>query len=358
MSEPSGEKTEEPTDKKIRDARKKGQVAKSQDVSSTGLLIIMFTYIAITKGFYVEHIGNLILMPTYFYSVPFEEALPQVLTGCIIELIILVVPMLVLIAASGVFINFLQIGPLLSFEPLKPDFNKLNPVKGAKKIFSKKSLIEILKSIIKIAFLGYLIYRVIKGVIDSLLKVPFAEVGAVLSILNPIMKTFAINVCVAYAIIAVLDFFFQKSQHTKELRMTKDEVKREYKEMEGDPLIKGERKQLHQELAMSDTVQSTKSASALVTNPEHFAVAIFYNEDVVKLPVITAKGKDHIAQMMIKVAREAGIPILRNVNLARALYAQVDEYNYVPSDLIDPVAAVLKWAAEVYHGKSPEPPAI
>jgi len=144
--------------------------------------------------------------------------------------------------------------------------------------------------------------------------------------------------------------FFQRSQHIKDLKMTKDEVKREFKEMEGDPMIKGERKQLHQELVMSDTVESTKKASVLVTNPEHYAVAVFYNEEAVKVPIVTAKGKDHIARMMIKVAQENNIPIMRDVNLARSLYADCEAYSYVPTDLIEPVAAVLKWAADLYGG--------
>lgn len=351
MSESSGEKTEQPTDKKIRDARNKGQVAKSADVSSTWLLIIVFSFLAIIKNYYLEHFCQLMALPSLYYHLPFHDALKNTIGGCVYELMLMSFPILALVAVNAIFINMVQIGPLLTFEPLKPDIKKLNPVEAAKKMFSKKNLIELLKSIIKMAILGYLIYKVIQSVIDPLIKIPFAGLGAIIDLMIPILKTFAINICVAYTIIAVADLFFQRSQHTKELMMTKDEVKREFKEMEGDPLIKGERKQLHQELAMSDTVQSTKKASALVTNPTHIAVAIFYNEEAVKLPVVTAKGSDHVAQMMIKVAQENNIPIMRDVNLARALY-DVKEYNYVPSDLIEPVAKVLKWAAELYNGRA------
>lgn len=349
MSESSGEKTEEPTEKKIRDARKKGQVAKSADVSSTWLLICAFTFLSIGKNFYVEHLKQMIILPTHFYDAPFEDALPQVLMGEFIELIYLSFPLLGLILVMGIFINVVQIGPLLTFEPMKPDIKKLNPIQGAKKIFSKKGIFEVIKSILKMSFLGYLIYLVIKGVIDPLLKIPFAGIGAIFDVLTPIFKNFAINICVAYVIVAVIDLFFQRKQHTKDLRMTKDEVKREFKEMEGDPLIKGERRQLHQEMAMNDTVQSTKQASALVTNPEHYAVAVFYEDGVVKLPVVTAKGKDHIAKMMIKVAEEENIPIMRDVNLARSLYAEAPVYNYIPTDLIEPVGVVLRWVKELRH---------
>lgn len=346
----SGEKTEPPTDKKIRDARKKGQVAKSQDVSITWLLIVIFFFLGVTKKFYIEKMTEMLLLPTQFYDVPFEEALPQVVTGIVINLLLMSIPMLALVAIMGLFINFIQVGPLLTFEPLKPDFNKLNPIEGAKKIFNKKSFVEFLKNIVKTVFLGYLVYRVIKEVIAPLLLLPFAGITGIFEILGPILKMFAINVCVAYIIIAVLDLFYQRSKHIDDLKMTKDEVKREYKEMEGDPLIKGERKQLHQELAMNDTVQSTKKASALITNPTHYAVAIFYNKEFSELPVVIAKGKDHVALMMIKAAQEENIPIMRDVYLARNLFNEVETFNYVPSDYLEAVAGVLKWAYELRQG--------
>lgn len=345
--EPTGEKTEEPTEKKIRDAREKGQVAKSTDVSSTWLLIINFSYFAIFKNFYVQHAKNILVLPSYFYEEAFGDALATVLVAVILEFIILTIPLLVLVAINAIFINMVQIGPLLTFEPLKPDIKKINPVDGFKKIFSKKNLVEFIKSILKMAFLGYLLYRVIRNAITPLLLSPFAGINGVLAVIGPIFKTFTINVCVAYVIIAVADLFMQRVFHTKELRMTKDEVKREFKEMEGDPLIKGERKQLHQEMVMNDTVQSTKKSSVLVTNPTHFAIAIFYEKDVLKLPVIIAKGQDHVARIMIEIARESDIPIMQDPSLAQALHAQVEVWNYIPKHLIDPVAKVLRWVHEL-----------
>lgn len=350
----ASEKTEEPTDKKVKDARKKGQVAKSNDVNTAWLLVVTFGFFGFTKGFYYEKIAEMVILPTYYYDAPFDVALTEVLKGITINFLLLVVPLLALVAVMGVFINFVQIGPLLTFEPLKPDFKKLNPIDGAKKIFSKKNLIEFLKSILKTLFLGYLIYRVVKEVINPLLLVPFAGISGVVAILNPILKMFAINICLAYIVVAVADIFFQRAQHTKELRMTKDEVKREFKEMEGDPHIKGERRHLHQELVMSDTVQSTKKASVLVTNPTHYAVAIFYDDDVAKLPIVLAKGKDYLAHLMIRVAQEENIPIMRDVNLAQALYRDAEVYNYIPSNLIESVAVVLKWARDLYHGERPK----
>lgn len=350
MAEQSGEKTEEPTDKKIRDARKKGQVAKSMDVSSTALLMVLMAYFAIGKGFYTEQLMEMLLLPTYFYTAPFGDAVLQVGAGVVHKFLLLIIPLLGLTTFTALLVNFIQIGPLLTFEPLKPDIKKINPFEGVKKIFNKKSVIEFIKSIIKTTFLGYLLYLVIKDIIGPLMIVPFAGLDAIFSILGPILKIFILNVLVAYIIIAVADLFFQKKQHTKDLRMTKEEVKREYKEMEGDPLIKSERKQMYQDMVMNDTVQATKKANVLVTNPTHYAVAIYYNDKLTPVPAVIAKGQDHIAKMMIKVAQENNIPIMRDVNLAQSLYHTVQTFHYVPSDLLEPIAAVLKWAKEIREG--------
>jgi type III secretion protein U len=157
------------------------------------------------------------------------------------------------------------------------------------------------------------------------------------------MKTLAINVCLAYIAIAGFDYFFQKYQHIKQLKMSKDEVKREYKESEGDPQIKGKRKQLHQELMANSNVQRTRKATVVVTNPTHLAIAIYYEEKDNVLPIVIAKGEDHVAKRMIAAAREEGIPVMQNIPLARAIYADVPVDRYIPSDLIEPMAEVLRW---------------
>ncbi len=239
--------------------------------------------------------------------------------------------------------NVAQIGPLLIFEPLKPDLSKLSPAQGIKKIFSLKNLIEFVKSVLKVVFLAVLLYQVIKGAIDPLLKLPYAGLSGILELLAPIMKTFAINVCLAYAVVAAVDYFFQKRQHLKGLRMSKDEVKREFKEMEGNPEIKGKRKQLHREMVMHDTVQKTRKSTVLVTNPTHYAIAIVYDEEKTKLPVVVAKGEGLLAKRMIEVAQEENIPVMRNVPLAHALFEQVEMDQYIPTDLLEPVAEVLRW---------------
>ncbi len=340
------EKTEQPTPKKIRDARKKGQVANSKDVTSTALLIVIFTYFGLRREYLLDTLMELIVAPTIFFTTPFEEAWVEVCCVGLMAGIKVVLPLTLLVFCTGVMANVLQFGLLLSAESIKPDINKLNPVSKVKQIFSMKNLIEFLKSAAKILFLGTLLYFVIRNTLDPLLKIPFTRVKDFITILPGILKTFAMNVGFAYVVVAFLDFIFQRHNHTKQLMMTKDEVKREYKESEGDPTIKGKRKQFHRELLQGSPAQKTKRASALVVNPTHYAIALYYNEIITPLPIVLAKGIDFQAQVMKKVAREFNIPIMENVPLAHALYDLADEGRYIPRELIEPVAQVIRWVQE------------
>jgi type III secretion protein U len=338
------EKTEQPTPKKLRDARKKGQVAKSKEVSSAAGLIGLFALIWLAWDFILDNLKELVLLPTAFYGVPFRDALPAVMDGVVTKFLVISVPVVIAAFVLGILSNFFQIGALFAFEAVKPDLKKIDPTQGIKKIFSMNNLFELLKSTIKILFLAFLLWMVIKESVDSLLKLPYYGVSGIAIVLPAMLKKVAIFTSFAFIVVAVLDFFFQKYQHIKKLKMSKDEVKREYKEMEGDPIIKGKRKQLHRELAMQDTVQKARKASVIVTR---LAVALFYDKDKTKLPVVLAKGEDLLAKRIIEVAHEEGIPIMQNVPLARDLYdhGQIDQY--IPSELIKPVAEVLRWVQQL-----------
>jgi len=340
------EKTEQPTAKKLRDARKKGQVANSKDVTSTALLIVIFTYFGLRREYVLKTLMDLLVVPTNFFNEPFLAACNHMGLACLEVGVKVILPVVLLVFFTGIMANVLQFGLLLSFESIKPNFSKLNPISKLKNIFSLKNLIEFLKSAAKILFLGTLLYFVIRNTLDPLLKVPFTSLRDFINILPSIMKTFALNVGFAYVVVAFLDFIFQRYNHTKQLMMTKDEVKREFKESEGDPTIKGKRKQFHRELLQGSPAQKTKRASALIVNPTHYAIAVYYNEIITPLPIVLAKGIDYQAQLMKKVAREFNIPIMENVPLAHALYDLADEGRYIPRELIEPVAKVIRWVRE------------
>ena len=342
----SGEKTEQPTPKKLRDAAKKGQVAKSQDVISAAMTISMFVAVSIMWIASVDDIKEMILLPPHFYNAPFEDAVQQLSTAIFLKIAKITLPVLMMVILVAIASNMGQIGFMLTMEPIQPDLKKLNPMDRIKHIFSMKNLFELLKSSIKIFVIGYVVYSIVRNNIDPLTRLPHGGAPAVLNSLYPLLSSLAIKITFCYIAIAGFDFFFQKFQHTKQLKMSKDEIKREYKESEGDPQIKGKRKQLHQEMVMSDSGERTRKASVVVTNPTHLAIAIYYKEDENLLPRVLAKGEDHVARRMVEVAREEGIPVMQHIPLARAIYEGVDVDRFIPPDLIEPMAEVLRWVKE------------
>lgn len=341
------EKTEQPTSKKFRDARNKGQVAKSKEIPTAAIIVGLYAFIWIFWDFYLDGFKELMLLPAACYDMPFKEALTFALHGALTKFITLSAPIVGLAMVLGLVANYAQIGVLFSFESIKPDMNKINPTEGLKKIFSMNNLIELIKSVVKILFLGYLIYKVIRGAIDPLTRIPLGGIDQLLTLLGAITKKIAIFSSGAFILVAVADHFLQKFQHTKKLKMTKDEVKKEHKEMEGDPIIKGKRKQLHRELAMNNAVEKSRKASVIVTNPTRLAIALFYDKEDGQLPVILAKGENLLAKRIVEVAREEGIPIMQNIPLARNLFEHGQVEHYIPSDLIEPVAEVLRWVRQM-----------
>jgi type III secretion protein U len=340
------EKNEPPTPKKLRDARKKGQVAKSQDVSTAALTIASFVTISIMWPTMVEEAKELILLPAQYYDRPFEQGAMELMLAIGRKVLLMSMPILMVVMFVGLAAGFGQVGFMLTFEPIKPELKKLDPMDKAKQIFSMKSIVELLKSTIKVGIIGLIIYQVTKASLDPLTRLPYGGKHTVLLALQPMIKALTSNVVLAYIVIAAADYFFQKYQHVKQLKMSKDEVKREYKESEGNPEIKGKRKQLAQEAANSDTMGRTRKASVVVTNPTHLAIAIYYDENDNKMPRVLAKGEDHIARRMVEVAKEEGIPVMQHIPLARALYENVDIDRFVPADLIEPMAEVLRWVKE------------
>ncbi|MEM9280430.1 MAG: type III secretion system export apparatus subunit SctU [Verrucomicrobiota bacterium] len=348
------EKTEPPTPKKLRDARNKGQVAMSKDVVSTASLVLLCAFLGVMWDSHVSRLMAMVAMPSEFIGSDFDVTLGAVLDRIVRDLVEISLPVLAIVIAGTIASSYAQIGALFTFETMKPELKKVNPVEGAKKLFSMKNLFELVKSTLKVGIIGGLIYFVIETSIEPLLKIPYSGIGGIMMVLPAVVFRLVLFTLVAYAALAAADFSFQKFQHTKELKMSKDEVKREYKESEGDPEIKGKRKQLHREILEDSTVQNTKKATVLVTNPTHRAVALFYEEGETSLPIVAAKGADQVAVRMIAVAEDAGIPVMRNVPLARALFDTSALHGYIDRDLIEPVAEVLRWVRDLGSFESGE----
>lgn len=355
MAESSGEKTEMPTPKKLRDARQKGQVCSSKDIVSTAILIVLFVVLGWMGGALVDDSAMLLsYIGGRLSGDPFaatRQAMGMTaLVICKHSFIFVLVA-----AAIGIAANAAQIGFLFTFEPIMPKLEKLSPVEGAKKIFSMKNLFEFFKNVVKVSFLGYLVYKIIKASVPELLTMCYGTIDDVFPSLRLMLKRLAVYTAFGYIVIAVVDRVFQGRNFTKQMMMTKDEVKREYKEMEGSQEVKQAQRQFRDELLNGpDPVKAAKKASVVVTNPTHLAVGIRYKADEAPLPRIVALGADRVAKIIRETALEEGIPVMEDVPLARALYAKGRIEDFVPEDFLEPVAEVLKWAKRLEDARREE----
>ncbi len=355
MAEESGEKTEMPTPKKLRDAREKGQVCTSKDIVSTALLIVMFCMTALFSllmvndftqlmGFVGERLGD---VPVASIR---EGSKMAAIFICKYTFIFVTIAAIVGIAA-----NVSQVGFLFTLEPLKPNMAKLNPVEGAKKIFSMKNLFEFLKNVMKVVFLSYLIYKIIMASVPELLEICYGTIDDIFPCLKLMLKRLAYYTAFGYIVIAVVDRLFQGRNFTKEMMMTKDEVKREYKEMEGSQEVKQAQRQFRDELLNGpDPAPAARRATVVVTNPTHLAIGIRYDATEAPLPRIIVAGAGRNAKIIRETALEEGIPIMENVPLAHALWNDGHIEEFIPDELIEPVAEVLKWVKKLNDAKKEE----
>ena len=339
-----GEKTEMPTPKKLRDARQKGQVCTSKDVVSTALLVVLLAILGAMGTMLIDDMSDLLKFiglrvgENDMLAVREASAL-AVFYICKHSFIFVVVA-----AVIGVIANLVQVGFLFTFEPLKPDLKKLNPAEGAKKIFCMKNLFEFGKNVLKVCFLSYLIYKLVLETVPALLPMCYGTIDDVMPVLKVVLKQLAIYTAFGYIVIAIVDRLFQQKNYIKQMMMTKDEVKREYKEMEGSQEVKQAQRQFRDEILNGpDPREATKQASVVVTNPTHLAVGIRYEAKEAPLPRVVVTGADLRAKIIRETAVREGIPIMENIQLARSLYAKVQVDEFIPVELATPVAEVLKW---------------
>lgn len=351
-----GEKTEEPTAKKLEDARKKGQVAKSKELPSAIMLLGLFLTLKVYIGKLGE--GFMGVFELFFNKIPdyagqnvnqiTNVSCASIMSNVLIQVLLWSSPFFLLSVVLALVTNVMQVKWKITGEPLKPKFNKLNPISGFKKIFSTRSLFELVKSIAKVGFLAYVAYSTLKdkaGVIKLFYEIPL---NSALSLIGDIIIDVGIKMSVLYLIVGLADFAYEKYKFKDEMKMTKQEVKDEYKNSEGDPQIKGKIRQRMREASRRRMMQAVPEADVVITNPTHFAVAIKYDADTQKAPVVIAKGADYLAQRIKETARENKIEIVENKPLARMLYNNVDIDQEIPPELYQAVAEVL---AFVYNLK-------
>lgn len=339
------EKTEKATPKKLRDARKKGQLAKSQDLPSAFTFIASICILVAMSGYLFKQLGE--FLTSTFKMVPqgnLEVAISALFTQSFIVIFVCSIPILGAVAAIGCLINFLSVGPVFAPEVFKFDPKKFDPIQNLKALFKMKTLFELIKSCLKISIASYLIYGVMYNSIPVLIKTVSMPMSAALLVFNTFLMEVVMKVGLFFIIVAVIDFIYQKRNFAKEMMMEKFEVKQEYKNTEGDPHIKGERKRVAQEIAYSDgPAGGVKSAKAVVTNPTHLAIAIGYEKDLDMAPYIVAMGKDMLAERMIRLAEQYNVPVVRNIKLAHKLWDDGDLYEYVPEETYEAIAEILRW---------------
>jgi len=346
---PGGEKTEEPTSKKKEDTRKEGKVAKSKEMSSGVQLISLF----IILKFWVGHMGNNFMelfdelyekipaYTTYWGGRVVASDYKILFDGVLVELLIQLLPFFLVGVVISILVNMLQFKFQITTKPLQPKFNKLNPVSGMKKLFSKEKIMELLKSIAKIILIMAIVYSTIKNDWVYLVKFYQMPLNQALELIGNIVINMGLRISLVFMIIAFVDLFYERWKFKEDIKMTKQEVKDEYKNAEGDPQIKGKIRQKMREASQRRMMQDVPKADVVITNPTHFAVAIRYDANEGSAPKVLAKGADFVAQKIKEIARENNVEIVENKPLARMLYANVDVGQEVPPELYQSVAEVL-----------------
>ena len=344
-----GEKTEPATAKKLQDARKEGQVAKSKELSAAVELIALFLVLKI----FVSYIGeNLIsVFPVIYHKMPdiinnsagglSVFTVTTVVNNVMLVILKILAPVFAIGVTCCVLINILQVGWKVTGKPMQPKFSKINPMSGFKRIFSKESLFELVKSIAKIALIAYVAYTSVKDHQNDLFLLYDIPLMQVIILIGSIVIDAGLKISIVYLVVGIVDWLYQKHKFKEDMKMTKQEVKDEYKNTEGNPEIKGRQRSKMREASQRRMMQNLPTADVDITNPTHLSVAIKYDADKNSAPIVIAKGEDFLAMKIREIARENNIEIVENKPLARMLYANVDIGAEVPPELYQAVAEVL-----------------
>lgn len=346
------EKTEKASSKKLSDAKKKGEVPKSSDVNSAISLLVAFSLMMVFGPVIVEDVKGLLIFffengsnSGLVYSI--SDLIKAFSSSFLRVLIFIFVPMML----SGIVTNVSQTGFLLTGESLKPKFDKLNPINGFKEMFSQRRLFDLFKNLAKLTVVVIVSVSFVSSQQESLMELPYIDLYEGISVFGAIIQGLILRVVMLMLLIAAVDYGFQRYDFMKRQKMTKQEVKEEYKQSEGDPFIKSMRRQRQRQLAMSRMMASVPEATVIVTNPTHFAVAIKYDIKSNALPKVVAKGLDLKAQKIKEIAKENKVPVIENKPLARTLYKMVEVDQDIPAVLYQAVADLLSIVYKMQNGK-------
>ncbi|KIL39261.1 flagellar biosynthesis protein FlhB [Gordoniibacillus kamchatkensis] len=345
----AGEKTEKATPKKRGEARNKGQVPKSQEI--IGAFVLLFTFLILGVYGLTFHSRLQAMMGTLL-----EHDLTMAVTSENVRALFLRLSVQGLWLLTPIFLvtiviafagNYFQVGFLFILEPLKPKFSKLNPIEGAKRMFTIRTLVDFLKSVIKMAIIGSVIYMTLWGERAHLMELSRAPLQSSFAYVASLVFSLGVKIGVTLVILGAFDLFYQRYEHEKSLKMSKQDVKDEHKNAEGNPQIKGKIREKQRRLALQRMMQEVPKADVVITNPTHFAVALQYEAGKMEAPTVIAKGADYVALKIREVANANNIMTMENKPLARALYSQVEIGQTIPAELFQAVAEVLAYVYKI-----------
>ena len=346
----AGEKTEKATDKKRLDSRKKGQVLKSQDVTSAIVLLAVFLFMYFSAGFMRDRFF-LFFNQSFTQYVPMKtydgDTIMLIYVDVVIAMAFILLPVMAVSMIAAVAGNVMQFGLLFTAEPLKFDLKKIDPIKGLKRIFSIRALVELMKSVLKISFIGTVTFIIVYSNVDKVLGLAFKSPWVALTTVGELAALMGITAAFVLLFISILDFLYQKYDYEKNLKMSKQDIKDEHKNTDGDPLIKSKIKQLQREMAMRRMMQEIPDADVVITNPTHYAIAIKYDDGDMDAPVVVAKGVDFVAQKIKLIAKEHDIVSVENRQLARSLYDQVEIGDRIPEEFFKAIAEILAYVYRI-----------
>jgi len=337
------DRTEKATPRRREEARRKGQVVRSIEVNSAVILLCTFLFLKL----FAPWIGKMVaaFSTNIFSSYLLEELNYTTLynltiyTAAVFFQVCL--PVMAVAAGAGLTANLFQVGLLFTSEPLSPKLERINPISGFKRIFSRRALVELIKSVAKVVMIGYLVYSTIKANTDLFPLLINMSIADAVTEIGSLASTIVLRIGLLLLLLAGFDYAFQYWEHEKSLRMTKKELKDEYKQYEGDPLIKSRMRQRQRQISYSRMMQQVPRADVVITNPTHYAVALRYSPEESPAPVVLAKGVDALALRIIEIARDEGIVIFEDPPLAQVLYKTVDVNQTIPAELYEAVASVL-----------------
>ena len=338
------DKTEPATPKKREEARKKGQVANSREIPSVLVLLSALSVFYFTGGWMLNQVAA--IMRTVFGQVSSAEMGVQTVHALLWYLfqkvILILAPLIAVVSAAGIFGNVAQFGLLLSGEALTPKLSKLNPLKGLKRLVSVRAGVELAKAILKVIIIGGVSFVMIRGELVQIPALVTVSVSSVLAFIGQAALKLGFYTCLVLVVLAAIDLVFQRWQHERDLRMTKQEVKDEFRQREGDPMVRSRIRAVQRELAMQRMMDAVPDATVVITNPTHLAVALKFDRSM-QAPLVVAKGAGHLAERIKAIATEHDVPIIEQKPLARALFKNVEIDQYIPGDLYHAVAEILAY---------------